>query len=87
MSLTSNHANRIADVDGQFTQELLPTIPCLAFDEIYNPQSVVLAVSGDLIADFDKDGADLTQWQGDFGVNGLSDADNDGDSDGADFLL
>ncbi|MBA3480891.1 MAG: hypothetical protein H0T51_03655 [Pirellulales bacterium] len=23
---------------------------------------------------------------GDFGVNGLSDADNDGDSDGADFL-
>jgi hypothetical protein len=41
-------------------------------------------------ADFDEDGdvdsADLAQWQGDFGVNGLSDADNDGDSDGADFL-
>jgi hypothetical protein len=26
------------------------------------------------------------QWQGDFGANALSDADNDGDSDGADFL-
>jgi hypothetical protein len=41
-------------------------------------------------ADFDGDGdvdaGDLTQWEGDFGVNGLSDADNDGDSDGADFL-
>ena len=41
-------------------------------------------------ADFDEDGdvdsEDLDQWQGDFGVNGLSDADNDGDSDGADFL-
>jgi len=31
-------------------------------------------------------GADLAQWQGDFGVNAMSDADNDGDSDGADFL-
>jgi autotransporter-associated beta strand protein len=41
--------------------------------------------------DFDKngfvDGADLTQWQGDFGQNGGSDADGDGDSDGADFLI
>ena len=40
--------------------------------------------------DFDKngivDGADLTQWQDDFGQNGDSDADGDGDSDGADFL-
>jgi hypothetical protein len=31
-------------------------------------------------------GADLAQWKGDFGVNNESDADNDGDSDGADFL-
>jgi len=28
----------------------------------------------------------LNQWQGDFGMNPMSDADNDGDSDGADFL-
>jgi len=33
------------------------------------------------------DGDDLVQWQGDFGVNGESDADGDGDSDGADFLI
>lgn len=41
-------------------------------------------------ADFDNDGnvdgADLAQWEGDFGLNGMSDADGDGDSDGADFL-
>ena len=32
------------------------------------------------------DGNDLNQWAGDFGENGLSDADADGDSDGSDFL-
>jgi hypothetical protein len=32
-------------------------------------------------------GVDLAQWQGDFGLNGESDADNDGDSDGNDFLI
>ena len=78
------------DVDGTFTTELLPSVPGLFFDVIYNPQSVVLTVSPAFAADFDEDGDvddnDLTQWQGDFGVNPLSDADNDGDSDGADFL-
>jgi hypothetical protein len=39
-----------------------------------------------LTADFDDDGDDLAEWQGDFGVNALSDSDDDGDSDGADFL-
>jgi hypothetical protein len=41
--------------------------------------------------DFDDNGevnaADLTQWRGDFGMNGDSDADGDGDSDGDDFLV
>lgn len=32
------------------------------------------------------DGADLAQWEGDFGLNGDSDSDGDGDSDGADFM-
>ena len=41
-------------------------------------------------ADFNNDGlvngADLAEWRGDFRINGVSDADNDNDSDGADFL-
>ncbi len=41
---------------------------------------------GDFDGDGDSDGDDLSQWEGDFGLNGNSDADNDGDSDGADFL-
>ena len=58
------------DVDGTFTTELLPSVPGLFFDVIYNPQSVVLTVSPAFTADFDEDGhvdaADLAQWQGDF---------------------
>ncbi|MBA3484980.1 MAG: hypothetical protein H0T51_24550 [Pirellulales bacterium] len=77
-------------VDGTFTTEILPSVPGLVFDVIYNTQSVVLIVSPAFTADFDNDGdvdgGDLNQWHGDFGVNALSDADNDGDSDGADFL-
>jgi hypothetical protein len=78
------------DVDGTFATEMLPSVPGLIFDLIYNPSSVVLTVSAAFTADFDEDGDvdgdDLVQWQGDFGANGFSDADDDGDSDGADFL-
>lgn len=42
--------------------------------------------SGDFNNDRVVDGADLAQWQDDFGANRNSDADADGDSDGADFL-
>ncbi len=42
--------------------------------------------SADFNASNYVDGEDLLQWQGDFGLNGSSDADADGDSDGADFL-
>jgi T5SS/PEP-CTERM-associated repeat protein len=57
----------------------------------FNPDHVVLTdfqpfATADFDRDGDVDGDDLTQWQGDFGVNGLSDADDDGDSDGADLL-
>ena len=42
-------------------------------------------------ADFNKDGmvngVDLTTWKSAFGVSNLGDADGDGDSDGADFLV
>ena len=41
--------------------------------------------------DFDGNGfvnaADLEQWKGDYGVNDDSDADDDNDTDGADFLI
>jgi hypothetical protein len=42
---------------------------------------------GDFNGDLVVNGADLTQWRGDFGVDGGSDADSDGDSDGNDFLI
>jgi len=45
----------------------------------------------DIPGDFDGNGvvddADLTQWEGDFGVNADSDANDDGNSDGADLLI
>jgi hypothetical protein len=78
-------------VEGTFATEILPSLPGLIFDVIYNPQSIVLTVSPAFTADFDEDGDvdgdDLDQWQGDFGANDLSDADDDGDSDGHDFLV
>lgn len=44
-------------------------------------------VGGDFDGDGDVDHDDLSQWEGDYGINGDSDADGDGDSDGADFLV
>ncbi|MBA3480907.1 MAG: PEP-CTERM sorting domain-containing protein [Pirellulales bacterium] len=55
--------------------------------------SVVLTTGGSvgIPGDFDGNGtvngADLTQWRGDFGINDESDADGDNDSDGNDFLI
>lgn len=49
--------------------------------------SDVTAIPGDFNADGMVDAADLAQWQGDFGVDGGSDANLDGESDGADFLI
>lgn len=52
---------------------------------------IFLAPDSALTADFDGnntvDDLDLAQWEGDFGVNGDSDADSDGDSDLADLLV
>ena len=55
----------------------------------HNPDGALAAtlISGDFDGDGDVDGDDLTQWQGDYGVNADSDADGDGDSDGFDFLV
>ncbi|MAT72458.1 MAG: hypothetical protein CMJ58_23395 [Planctomycetaceae bacterium] len=69
------------------------TMPAgLMFDVLYNPTNVQLSVVNSVAytADFDMDGDvdadDLIQWEGDYGLNGDSDADSDGDSDGVDFL-
>jgi T5SS/PEP-CTERM-associated repeat protein len=58
----------------------------------FDPSQVVLSDFRPMLdADFNDDGhideEDLAQWRGDFGVNELSDADGDEDSDGTDFLL
>ena len=45
------------------------------------------SVSGDFNSDGVVDGDDLAQWAEDFGVNHMSDADGDADSDGTDFLV
>jgi len=81
-------------VTGTFTAVNQPaTMPAgLLFDVVYTATAVQLHVvnapifTADFDEDGDVDGDDLTEWRGDFGVNGDSDADNDGDSDGADFL-
>lgn len=45
------------------------------------------SIPGDFDGSDRVDGADLTQWKGDFGLNGDSDADGDMDSDGNDLLI
>ncbi|MBA3483364.1 MAG: hypothetical protein H0T51_16265 [Pirellulales bacterium] len=74
-----------AGVTGAFTSMDLPPLPTgLQWDASNLYTTGVLAVNPVFAADFDDDGDvdadDLSQWQGDFGVNALS------DSDGADFL-
>jgi hypothetical protein len=53
--------------------------------------SVRYSSSADIPGDFDGNravnGQDLAVWRNDFGINDLSDGDNDGDSDGHDFLI
>lgn len=52
----------------------------------HNPLGSLAPLVGDFDHDGDVDKDDLAQWQGDYGLNGDSDADGDGDSDGDDFL-
>lgn len=71
---------------------LAPLTPGLSWNIAYNNNAVTLSVTGtaSYAADFNHDGkvdgADLTKWKADFGVNANSDANGDGKSDGADFL-
>lgn len=63
----------------------------LDFDTYPDRVAITAQLNPPIAGDFDGngvvDGADLTQWQGDYGVNGDSDADGNGTSDGLDFLI
>lgn len=50
-------------------------------------QNVDAGLSADFNNSGDVDGADLAQWEGDYGQNADSDANGDLDSDGLDFLI
>ncbi len=53
----------------------------------HNPLGLLgSAIAGDFDGDGDVDDADLAQWEGDYGVNSDSDADEDGMTTGLDFL-
>ena len=52
-------------------------------DALYNPPPLT---PGDFNSDGYVDNTDLAQWEGDFGINGGSDADGDGLTTGFDFL-
>jgi T5SS/PEP-CTERM-associated repeat protein len=81
------------EILGSFDDINLPTLPGLLFWEVFaNANSIALSVDAPIIpGDFNLDGTvnglDLAQWQGDYHLNDESDADNDGDSDGRDFLV
>jgi glucose/arabinose dehydrogenase len=49
-------------------------------------REILPRLSSDFDFDGDVDSDDLVQWEGDFGLNGDSDANGDGESSGADFL-
>ncbi len=54
---------------------------------IHDATEVVDPILGDFNGDLVVDGADLLQWAGDYGINANSDANEDGRSDGLDFLI
>ncbi len=80
--------NRLGEFDSVSVPVTLP-LP-LTYELVYTSSEVTLQFMPLFSADFDLDGDvdhdDFTQWQGDYGLNGDSDADRDGDSDGDDFL-
>jgi len=54
---------------------------------LHDAAAFVEPIPGDFDGNGVVNGADLTQWESDYGVNGNSDADSDGDSDGFDLLI
>ena len=63
----------------------------LEYSPTYTPATLMLSYAvppnpADFNGDNSVSGADFTNWKGAFAANSLADADEDGDSDGADFL-
>jgi len=94
--LTHSEPGFVGTLIGPFASvdySLAPLTPGLSWNVSYASNSVTLSVTGTALftADFNQNGqvngADLTKWKADFGVNGNSDANGDGKSDGADFLI
>jgi hypothetical protein len=79
------------DVDGTFDTELLPSVPNVVFDLIYNPTSVVLtalsALPGDYNGNFVVDAADYTVWRNTLGSTTelVADGDASGTIDEGDY--
>lgn len=69
---------------GSGAQFISPLITGIGLLEV---STFVAPIPGDFDQNGTVNGDDLTQWEGDFGLNGDSDADGDGDSDGNDFLI
>jgi len=95
-ALTHEPGSTVGTLMGQFLStdfSMAPLSPGLSWQVSYASNKVTLSVTGmaAFAADFNDDGrvngADLTKWSGDFGMNPGSDADGDGDSDGNDFLI
>lgn len=55
-------------------------------EDVSTNQYLTVNTPGDFDGDHDVDADDLAQWEGDYGVNGDSDSNLDGRSDGLDFL-
>ena len=53
----------------------------------FTPLAATTEIAGDFDGNGVVEGPDLVQWRGDYGPTPGSDADNDGDSDGNDFLI
>jgi autotransporter-associated beta strand protein len=57
------------------------------YDDIEGRILLLVSIPGDFNGDGFVNAIDLSQWQLDYGLNGNSDANGDGDSDGRDFLV
>ena len=75
-------ATQIDELRIEWPDGTIQTIQDLSAD-----QYLTINTPGDFNGDHAVDDDDLAQWEGDYGINGDSDANLDGNSDGFDFLF